>query len=245
VEPPVEDQEYGHEEEHHRRGEPGVPRFIVLNKDRKVGSLAPILLALVGMLVLVVTVWTNLAGTAQRSSDLFWSLAWVDGVQAEGYRTAEDMYAMTDAVVVGRMTGIKPGRVIGDPAGDNAAFYATVTLEVERVLRSRAGALPEGGSINLELVTFQQPLVDLMVESFVPERGLYFLTSKGLNAARAGESAEVQAAEMPYYRLAVADGVVREIGGRALTRPSLDRSLFADSNGLPFETVVQDIASNP
>lgn len=144
--------------------------------------------------------------------------------------------------MLGRLTDITPGRVIGDPSNDNAAFYATVTLEIERVLRSRPGALPSGNTIDLEVVSFQEPVIGMMVDAFAPERGLYFLTSKGLAAARAGAPADEVASESQYYRLAVADGVIRDIGGRARTRPSQDRSLFEASNGLLFESVVTDIA---
>lgn len=51
-----------------------------------------------------------------------------------------------------------------------------------------------------------------MVDAFSPERGPLFLTSKGLDAARTGETTASQTTDAPYYRLAVADGVVRELG---------------------------------
>ncbi len=99
--------------------------------------------------------------------------------------------------MLGRLTSIRPGRVIGDAAKDNAAYYVTVTLDIERILRSRPGAVPASGDLKLELVTFQEEVVGMMVDAFAPGGGLFFLTSKGLSAARAGEPQEVQAAEMP------------------------------------------------
>lgn len=215
----------------------------MLRNHRQVGGMVPIVLAAAAILVLATMGWSNAAGSDRRSSDLFWSLAWIDGVQAEGYTSPADIYGNTDAVVVGHLKSIEPGRVIGDTANDNAAHYVTVTLEIERTLRARPGALPTDGPLKLELVSFQQEVVDKMIDAFRPERGLYFLTSKGLDAARDGEATDVQAIEAAYHRLAVADGVIREIGGLALTRPSPDESLFAEVENESFRSVVQDIAS--
>jgi len=59
-----------------------------------------------------------------------------------------------------------------------------------------------------------------------------------------GGSLRVQAAVMPYYRLAVADGVLREMGGQVFTRQSLVRSLFADVHGQQFDSMLEEIASD-
>jgi hypothetical protein len=202
----------------------------------------PIIVTLVGLIFLVNVVWANSVSSARRASDLFWSLAGIDGVQSEGYESAPEMYAAVDAVVVGRITSIQMGRVIGDADNDNAAYYATVSLEIEEVLRSRSNALPESRVVSLELLSFYPSVVERMIAEFVPERGLYFLTSKGLNAERAGEPAAVAAAEMPFYRLSIAEGVIREIGGQAFARPSPDRSVLSDHHGRPFDSVVRDVA---
>lgn len=216
---------------------------MLTNQRRGGGELIPIVFTVVALVILLITGWTNAISDERRSSDLFWSYAWIDGVQAEGYTSIEDIYSRTDAVVLGRLTSIQPGRVIGDVENDNAAYYVTVTLDLERVLRSRPGAVPASGTIQLELVTFQKEVVGSMVDSFAPERGLFFLTSKGLNAERAGEPKEVQIQEMSYYRLAVADGVLRDIGGQLFTRPSLDESLFTRLHTSPFDSAVEEIAS--
>lgn len=81
-----------------------------------------------------------------------------------------------------------------------------------------------------------------MIAAFEPERGLYFLTSKGLNAARTGEPASVVAAEMPFFRLAIAEGVVREFGGQAFLRPTRDPTILSGLHGRSFESVVHDLA---
>ena len=216
----------------------------MLTKQGRVNSgVIPIALAAIALVILFAMSWSNALRSERGASDHFWSLAWVDGVQAEGYESRKEIYELTDAVVLGRLASISPGRVIGDAENDNAAYYVTVTLDIERVLRARPNAVPADGSVRLELVTFQEEVVAMMVEAFEPESGLFFLTSKGLDAARAGESVEVQAAEMPYYRLAVADGVLREIGGRAFTRPSPDASLFSSLQGQSFDSAIEEIES--
>ncbi len=53
----------------------------------------------------------------------------------------------------------------------------------------------ENRELRLEVVTFQEEIVGMMVDALAPERGLFSMTSKGLNAVRAGEPNEVQAAE--------------------------------------------------
>lgn len=100
--------------------------------------------------------------------------------------------------------------------------------------RDLTGAIPSGTSVlRLELVSFQGEVVNLMIEAFSPERGLYFLTSKRLDARRDGESPAVQASEEPCYRLAVADGILRD--------PVPDRSLFAELDGTRFDEPVRAV----
>jgi hypothetical protein len=178
---------------------------------------------------------------SKHAGDHFWALTWVDGVEAEHYESLASMASGVDLIVRGRLSSLSPGRIIGDVKNDNAAYYATAELAVERVVRARPGAAPIAGSVKVEFVTFDDEVVAMMVDAFEPESGIFFLTSKGLSAQRTGEPAAVQAEEAPFYRLAVSYGVIRDVGGRAALRPGTEDTFLRRIEGMRLDEIVNDL----
>jgi hypothetical protein len=172
--------------------------------------------------------WTSSQAHEQvHRSDKFWAHVTYRGSQIESCPTAREMLADADAVVVGKFVAMEPGRVIGEPEIDDAAYYLAGTFEIDEVIHQRANeddGLDRGKSIVLETFSFEGHLVDQLARSFPTERTLVFLRNKGVSAERIGLPPSVVAAESAYYRAMCEEGIVRDLpSGSAAVIPDDDR----------------------
>jgi hypothetical protein len=153
----------------------------------------------------------------------------VEALEVEQVPTLAAMVDSSDAVVVGRITAVVPGRSFG---GAEKLHYAAATLEVESVL---GGAVREG-ALTLEIPLFAG-LGELdNLRAALPLRGLFFLRNKGTSAAIAGAPAARQHEEAAFYRLMTFDAVILDWGGRATVGEG--RAYLAPLAGRPFDEAV-------
>lgn len=159
--------------------------------------------------------WASSQAHAQvHRSDQFWGSVTYRGAQIDSCPTAREMLADADAVVVGKFVAMEPGRVIGEPEIDDAAYYLTGTFEIDEVIHQRAhksDGLDRGRPIVVETFSFEAHVVEHLANSFPTERTLVFLRNKGVSAERLGMPPSVVAAESNYYRAMCAEGIVRDL----------------------------------
>ena len=154
-----------------------------------------------------------------------WADTLVDALELEQYATLGEMTNGSDAVVVGRVAGVVPGRSFG--ASGSALHYAAVTIAVDEVV---SGALPDrhAASLILEVPLYGGPeSIEALRSSLLPDESLLFLRSKG-------------AADGDLYRLVVMRGVVVNRDGSAEVLPGDDDFLSA-LDGTPFDTLVAEV----
>lgn len=160
-------------------------------------------------------------------SDQFWGSVTYRGAQIDSCPTAREMLADADAVVVGKFAAMEPGRVIGEPEIDDAAYYLAGTFEIDEVIHQRAhksDGLDRGRSIVVETFSFEAHVIDHLANSFPTERTLVFLRNKGVSAERIGLPPSVVEAESAYYRAMCAEGILRDLpSGPAAVVLSEDR----------------------
>ena len=149
--------------------------------------------------------------------------------------TLGEMVGAADAVVLGRISLVVPGRVFGT-RHDHPLHYASATLEVESVL---AGVLPRAhrSRLTLEIPLFDGPssIGDLPVWG----ESVFLLRNKGTSAGEVGLSPARVRAESPYYRLLTFTGLVVNDRGTALTAD--DAGPLAGMSGRSFEAAVAAI----
>lgn len=186
-------------------------------------------LAAFGALVVMGSFWaaSSMAREQVHRPDDFWARVTYRGAQIEDCSSADRMLADSDAVVVGRFLAMEPGRVIGDPDADNAAYYLAGAFEIAEVIYRnsiRPGELALGDTIILETFTFEPSEVEQLARSFPMERSLLFLRNKGVSAERVGLAGPVIATESAYYRVMCVEGIIRDLpSGPAAVVPDGDR----------------------
>lgn len=145
-----------------------------------------------------------------------------------------------DAVVLGRVTAVEPGRVF-DPDGD-PFHYASATVRVDAVV---AGDLPAEHvrSLVLEVPLFGgADAIDAVRETLLDGERLLFLRNKGQSARDAGMSASAQRADAAFYGLVTFGSEIVERDGLAIVPPE-DGSPLRRLDGRPFEAVVTELAA--
>jgi hypothetical protein len=147
--------------------------------------------------------------------------------------TLDAMGAMADAVVLGEITAVVPGRIFGE-RHDRPLHYASATLEVDELL---VGGLPPAHRSSL---TLEIPLLDgpsSIGELPVWGEAVFLLRNKGASAREAGWASARIEVESGYYRLLTFSALVVNDRGVALTVP--DAGPLADLSGRPFGAAVE------
>ena len=149
--------------------------------------------------------------------------------------TLDEMLGAADAVVLGRISLVVPGRVFGT-RHDRPLHYASATLEVDAVL---AGGLPRAhrSSLTLEIPLFDGP--SSIGELPVWGESVFLLRNKGTSAREVGLPPARVRAESGYYRLLTFTGLVVNDEGTALTAD--DAGPLADLSGMRFAAAVAAI----
>jgi len=177
----------------------------------------------------------RLAGAVTRSNE-FWSNYLVEGIQAERFRDLPEMTQASDAVVVGRIRSIEPGRIFGQ-AGDYQVSYVSASLWVDDVLSGRAAKA--GDKLTLELMA-----ADPSVLPEPPrESTVFFLRNKGVEAARLGFPSSLQLAESAYFRLVRFEAFLRNFSGRVKVAGTAEYPWLVGLDDEPFDGVVRMIRS--
>ncbi len=177
----------------------------------------------------------------RQVSDDFWRHLHVNGSEIEQYDNLESMAGSADAVVKGRITDIAAGRVFGwrDDMLPNPEWtrvqYATITVEISELL---AGALrrEDMERVALEVMVGSEETGSLR-SSLPTEDGFFFLRSKGDEARRLGLSSERIEEERPFYRLVIADGLLRIFDGRVAPAFAADQPFLLELEGMPADDV--------
>jgi hypothetical protein len=192
--------------------------------------------------VLVLSIWVAAGAQAAdrnaENSEHFWTSLQYDFIEAEHYSSLGAMARAADAVVIGRLTSIVPGRVWGDPP--DAAYYAEARLEVTRLI---AGSLvPVDGALQFELFMAEPEVFDGLKATLPTEEGIYFLRNKGAEAAVLGKSVATENHEAVYYRLVNMAGLLRMgPGGETRVMPGRHEAFLADLAERPFDAVLADV----
>lgn len=146
-----------------------------------------------------------------------------------------ELIAESDAVVHGRIIAVELGRVLGPPS--RPLHYAAATVEVIELL---GGDLRPGGgaTLTLEIPLFDGPdAIERLRAATVDTERVLFLRNKGSSAADAGMSAQEQAADAAFYRLATFAAEVAEVDGAAVI-PEDERRLLAGLAAGSFERAI-------
>lgn len=199
----------------------------------------PTTLVIIGLGALAIAVAAGPRYESVAQSADFWGSLGLAYDEVEHFSSLGEMAKAADAVVLGAIEDVSEGRVFGEQ-GDTVT-YASAIVRVERLLR---GSLPPEHSktLTLEVMLPMDTSVDMVRAQLPPNRSVFFLRNKGVDAQRFGHSPEVQTAERPYYRLVVQRGVVADVNGRA-TAPGWTDTVDFMSNveGKPFDEVVAQI----
>ena len=155
--------------------------------------------------------------------------------EVEHFDTLEAMTAGSDAVVLGRIGAVAPGRIF------SGCGYSAAALRIERVL---AGRVPVGAFVlTVEYFGFCGALPALGRE--IPaERGVFFLRNKAEDRRLFGgpvSALEIEA-ERPFWRTVIGAGTVVERGDRAHVPDSTNAEWLGAWEGKPFGAFVEAVA---
>lgn len=162
----------------------------------------------------------------------------------------DEVIANSDAIVLGRLTAIEPGRVVGQPVeGIPGAqvLFANVTVTVTEVLR---GALPESDRTQLTLEVLLPGRRDfselVTLNTSMPRSpSIFFVRSNATTAAAMGLPTEVQERERSLYHLTVQRALLSNEGGSAIAPIWTDHGdFFQRFEGRAFDPIVEEIRSD-
>jgi len=183
----------------------------------------------------------------RSDAERFWASL---GLEAAGprYGSLAELGAASDAVIVGRATGVRfsyEQRDLGAEAGGQSretasVYYGEITLAVEDVL---AGTLLEPGAVRLSVVIGGPDMVKDLQELLPsgPGRVVVFLADPLRMFGDLLDPAVREAVRGQYILTNVDQSVVIEVGGRVAPPPySLDPFLIA-LTGRPFDEMVEEV----
>lgn len=193
----------------------------------------------VALVIVLVAVGMTQSNAAR--SDRFWGLIAYQFMEAESFDSLDGMRAGADAVVLGRIISLTPGRVWGNPPSD-AAWYATAIVQVDQVFAGRL--VQPGPTIQLELFMAEPQVFDSLAAT-IPfgEEAVYFLRNKGAEAAFLGRSMESQVTESQYYRLVTSKALIRHQGTVALAAVAAAEPFLRNVDGVPWDGVLEALRS--
>ena len=157
--------------------------------------------------------------------------------EVEHYDSLEAITEGSDAVVLGHVVDVRPGRRAGG-CGNAAA-----TVQVDALL---AGTLPPPSrdQLTLEYFDFCGGVPDL--EASIPRApGVFFLRNKGVDTRmfRPDAPAAEIAIESAFWRTVIMAGTVVNGNGAVDVPETMNAPFLADLKGLPFDDFVREIAT--
>jgi hypothetical protein len=172
-------------------------------------------------------------------SDGFWSHFSPPGREAENFDSLRESVDAADAVVVGRIESLGPGRVIGDPASEYATYFVVATIAVDSIVHGSV----ESRTVALELVQFSPPDVEALRSKLPQEDAVFILRNKGTEAAFLGLPESVQETERAYYRLINSQSLFRNVAGKVRTAVGASDEYVVSLRGTSFMQLVDLIRS--
>lgn len=171
-------------------------------------------------------------------SNAYWAMLGYRGVLVDTYESLPDFVHDSDLVIIGHITGARPGRILGDLTNDDAAYYIENDLAIDRVIFDRTGDTIPPPTLTFETHTFEPALVPVLVAEYPRERAVFFLRSNAEGARRAGHSKTEQMAEAPYWHVVNPEGVLRDLPGG--TEPvSAESAFIREFRSMDFGEVVR------
>lgn len=174
------------------------------------------------------TFWDRFGGTDQQAT----------------YGSLLEIVATSDVVVVATVKDVAPGRKIPVPGTGETEYMATMTLDVDDVIKGSV-ASPAGapGTIQVEtLLSFNPPgsILDAMVQSVPKGRQvLLFLGNWTAEVLRHGLPATHPAAGDDYYFVLTGiEGYVLNVGQKGQVSREADVDWLRDLNARPFSEIV-------
>ena len=155
--------------------------------------------------------------------------------EVEHFDSLEGMTAGADAVVLGHVVDVQPGRVFGG-CGNAAA-----TLRVDALL---AGKLPPVArdELTLEYFDFCGDLA-AAAEEIPREQGVFFLRNKATDVRmfQPGASQAEIDAEAGFWRTVIMAGTVINRNGTSHAPSTYNAEFLAAAEGLPFDDFVRTV----
>lgn len=186
---------------------------------------------------------------AATQTRAFWRSFAVSALDIEPASSFDEVIAGSDAIVLGRLAAIGPGRVVGEPVeGIPGAqvLFANVTVAVTEVLM---GELPQShrAEFTLEvLLPGRRDFSELTtLNTTLPRsQSIFFVRSNATTAAAMGLPAEVQEREQALYHLTVQRALLSNEGGRAIAPIWTDHDdFFQQFEGRAFNPIVHELRS--
>jgi len=178
-------------------------------------------------------------------AERFWASL---GLEAAGprYGSLTEIGAASDAVVVGRVTGVRfsyeqrdlGAEAAGQPRVGASVYYGEITLAVEDVL---AGTLLEPGVVRLMVILGSPDMVGDLQELLPPGRALLFLVDPVRLFGDLGDPGLREAEKGKYLLTNVDQSVVIEVGGRVAPPPYEPSAFLVALTGRPFDEVVAEV----
>jgi hypothetical protein len=155
--------------------------------------------------------------------------------EVEHFASLEAMTVASDAVVLGRVIDVKPGRIF------SGCGYAAATVQVDALLAGTLGARSQD-HLTLEYFGFCGDMADV-VEEIPREVGVFFLRNKGAETRLVqpdATEAEI-AAESVFWRAVIRAGTVVNRNGAAHAPSTYNAEFLAVTEGLPFDDFVRAV----
>ncbi len=157
--------------------------------------------------------------------------------EVEHYDSIEAITEASDAVVLGHVIDVRPGRRVG------GCGYAAATVQVDALL---AGTLapPSRDQLILEYSDFCGEMPELG-ETIPRQPGVFFLRNKGVETRmfRPDATAAEIAIESAFWRTVILAGTVVNRNGAVDVPETMNAPFLAQLKGLPFDDFVREIAT--
>lgn len=169
----------------------------------------------------------------------FWEGVVPGGDNVEHYETLADMTRAADAVIVGRITGIRNDQSRYAGVDLQGAMFATLSVSIDKIV---SGAVNEASPSQLDLAIFMTDprQYERFAARLPPERALLFLRSSLAEAKQNGQPP--LPGDDHYYRVVSNQGALVDMPGGTQSASATDPFLKAVI-GLPFDKVVNLVSS--
>jgi hypothetical protein len=184
---------------------------------------------------LAISVHNGSSAESEAASDRFWGHFRVTGSPVEHYDDLVDLARSSDTVVLGRISGVEPGRTFGS---EDSGFvhYASAIVVIDETI---ASSIPLDDMLVLELMVGGGGERLVLDPREVPdEQVLLFLRNKGREASMLGWSAQAQRQEAQYFRRAVSEGVFRNKDGDVSLLGEYEHRYVREWQGRSFEELL-------